>query len=330
MGAVGSSGRAADRAAARALRQPGGGQRGHPLGCGGRRAGLGERGTEVLRGLLAHRGCGHCGWSRAAPRSAGGHQRRSHGGLLLRRRAGGQARVHLRRAPRPQLCGAAGRRRVRDDGGRRAHLLDGQPDRWRQHERVGDPDRHRHRLRPCRARARREARARRVADVHAHARRRRRPGHDRRHRRLLLAGPLTRLADGRRTHARRGCGHAACRRSCAHPVRRRGGGAVGRRARVRGPRHHRRCRPRVPHAGPTVLSAPCDERGDRRSARQRRGRARRGSERGDDVRGVAPVTRGCGTAHPYGARAAPVVRLCRTPGLRSRQRRRRGQRRRPQ
>ena len=48
---------------------------------------------------------------RVGPRFARGGERRLDGGLLLRRRPGGEARVHLRRVARPQLRGAAGRSR---------------------------------------------------------------------------------------------------------------------------------------------------------------------------------------------------------------------------
>ena len=75
-------------------------------------------------------------------------RRRAAGDLLLRRRAGAQARVRRRRPARPAPGRAAGRRRGRRDGRAR---------RWstslwnlgaeRRAARLGHPDRHRHRVR---------------------------------------------------------------------------------------------------------------------------------------------------------------------------------------
>ena len=112
--------------------------------------------------------------------------RRAAGDLLLRRRAGAQARVRRRRPARPAPGRAAGGRRGRRDGRARADLRRGQPrGRRAGAARLGDPDRHRHRLRAGGAGGDQHPPAVRAADVPADPRRGRRPAGDHHHRDLL-------------------------------------------------------------------------------------------------------------------------------------------------
>ena len=145
------------------------------------------------------------GVAASAPVRFGVGGRRAVGDLLLRRRAGAQARVRRRRPARSAPSRPADRGRHRRHDRARRHLHRDQPGRRPPEEprRVGGADRHRHRVRARGARGAVHPPADRAAHLSADSRSGRRSARHHRHRRLLhrspVAGPARAGADPDRT-----------------------------------------------------------------------------------------------------------------------------------
>ncbi len=164
-------------------------------------------------------------------------QRCGDGGVLFRRRPGGQARVDGRGSVRPSGSAPAGHGRLRRDGAASGNLRCHRRRRSAARSRLGHPCGHRHRLRHGSDRAARQARAAARAAVAADRcdRRRYRRGAD--HCLLLHRQDQARLAVCLgRCRGRPGAAQLAARRP-ATLVRAGGAGAVGLRSALGRPRH---------------------------------------------------------------------------------------------
>ena len=182
----------------------------------------------------------------AQPRALVGRRPARH--LLLRRRAGAQAGVPRGRPAHPGQGRRAGRCR-RGWSHRAGPGLPRRRDLARRRggcpARVGDPHRHRHRVRARGARRHRQPPAVRDALLPPDPRGRRRPHRHHDHRRLLHLRPRGRAAAARPRAARAVRGsHPAPDHLLVAPAAP-GVRDVDPRARVRRPRHGRRCAPRA-------------------------------------------------------------------------------------